>query len=353
MPMRNQSKMSQATETLRRDFQEMTDESQALPGFLRGALDPLRLKRNVKEARIAYLARMLKGAAAETGKNGAESARVQGAADVGVDLEQLTIPEWQRRGVEASSAAIPTSLDEVLVQAQTDFANAVGMEGKRLRLDILVPGLNEQIESRFPFDFTMLVDSTLRLAAALAPLRTVVLMDSPGAAAMAQAFYQKEYGGELYPHVTFKALSMQPSMRDKLNEADDAGEEKAQVYMVVRPKAVLGDQVLMAIENAISKNPNASWLLLNPLLEDAVDASTFGIRETDRRRSVLNEFEHVYSYRGLYKIARPALIPSERGAMLKRWGAPWKVFKLEKSGYTLMREFEDKPTRNDVSGLPW
>ena len=41
--------------------------------------------------------------------------------------------------------AIPTSLDEVLVQAQTDFANAVGMEGKRLRLDILVPGLNEQV----------------------------------------------------------------------------------------------------------------------------------------------------------------------------------------------------------------
>jgi len=47
--------------------------------------------------------------------------------------------------VEESSVAIPTSLDEVLVQAQADFANAVGMEGKRLRLDILVPGLNEQV----------------------------------------------------------------------------------------------------------------------------------------------------------------------------------------------------------------
>lgn len=61
MPNRNQSKTGEATETLRRDFQARTDESQALPGFLRGALDPLRLKRNVKEARIAYLARMLKG----------------------------------------------------------------------------------------------------------------------------------------------------------------------------------------------------------------------------------------------------------------------------------------------------
>jgi len=292
MPNRNQSKTSEATETLRRDFQARTDESQALPGFLRGALDPLRLKRNVKEARIAYLARMLKGAAAE---DGPESITTTGAAADGVTTsERLTIPEWQRREVEESSVAIPTSLDEVLVQAQTDFANAVGMEGKRLRLDILVPGLNEQIESRFPFDYTMLIECTLRLAAALAPLRTVVLMDSPGTAAMAQAFYEKEYGGQLCPHVTFQALSKQQSMRDKLNSADDAGEDDAQVYIVVRPKAVRGDQVLMTIENAMSKNPDASWVLLNPLLEDS---ETFGIRETDRQRSVLGEFEQVYSYR--------------------------------------------------------
>ena len=32
-------------------------------------------------------------------------------------------------------------------------------------------------------------------------------------------------------------------MRDKLNDSDDAGEDYAQVYIVVRPKAVRGDQV--------------------------------------------------------------------------------------------------------------
>ena len=32
-------------------------------------------------------------------------------------------------------------------------------------------------------------------------------------------------------------------MRDKLNDSDDAGEDHAQVYIVVRPKAVRGDQV--------------------------------------------------------------------------------------------------------------
>ena len=61
MPRRNESKMSEATETLRRDFKAQMAESQALPGFLRGAMDPLRLKRNVKESRVAYLSRMFQG----------------------------------------------------------------------------------------------------------------------------------------------------------------------------------------------------------------------------------------------------------------------------------------------------
>jgi hypothetical protein len=41
--------------------------------------------------------------------------------------------------------AVPTSLDEVLNQAQMDFVSAIAMDEKRLRLDILVPGLNEQV----------------------------------------------------------------------------------------------------------------------------------------------------------------------------------------------------------------
>lgn len=42
---------------------------------------------------------------------------------------------------------VPTSMDEVLIQAQTDFAAATALEAKRLRVDILVPGLNEQVSS--------------------------------------------------------------------------------------------------------------------------------------------------------------------------------------------------------------
>lgn len=46
-----------------------------------------------------------------------------------------------------------------------------------------------------------------------------------------KAFYQQEYGGELCPHVAFSALSRQRSMRDKLHEGDDAGEDDAQVCL--------------------------------------------------------------------------------------------------------------------------
>ena len=91
MPRRNASKMGEATETLRRDFKGQVAASQGMngnffdeilhkyymfmmtykessslsQGFLRGALDPLRLKRNVREARVSSLSRMLEGASAD------------------------------------------------------------------------------------------------------------------------------------------------------------------------------------------------------------------------------------------------------------------------------------------------
>ena len=57
--------------------------------------------------------------------------------------------------------------------------------------------------------------------------------------------------------------------------------------MVVRPKAVRGDQVLMTIEHAISKAPDATWVLINPLLEDSVDSYTFGPSPSPRPRLYL------------------------------------------------------------------
>ena len=55
-------------------------------------------------------------------------------------------------------------------------------------------------------------------------------MDAPGTAAMAKAYCTKEYGEDHCTHVTFGALSKQRSMRDKLNDSDDAGEDGAQVW---------------------------------------------------------------------------------------------------------------------------
>ena len=36
-------------------------------------------------------------------------------------------------------------------------------------------------------------------------------------------------------------------------------------------------QVLMTIEKAISRAPEATWVLVNPLLEDTIDSYTFGL----------------------------------------------------------------------------
>jgi len=47
---------------------------------------------------------------------------------------------------------------------------------------------------------------------------------------MAKAYCTKEYGEDHCTHVTFGALSKQRSMRDKLNDSDDAGEDGAQVW---------------------------------------------------------------------------------------------------------------------------
>jgi hypothetical protein len=48
---------------------------------------------------------------------------------------------------DGTQVDVPTSMDEVLIQAQTDFAAATALEARRLRVDILVPGLNEQVSS--------------------------------------------------------------------------------------------------------------------------------------------------------------------------------------------------------------
>jgi len=70
-----------------------------------------------------------------------------------------------------------------------------------------------------------------------------------------------------------------------------------------------------------------------------------------KRARGARQFESAYSFRGLFKISRPALIPSEKGALLHRFGQPWRVFGLTKLGYALLLEQEERPSRSDIGAV--
>ena len=118
----------------------------------------------------------------------AHFARLKQARERGVALfPRRRVSCAVRAGDAAGHAEVPTSLEQVLTQAEEDFAAAVAMAdfamavgtsaenrdetpSPRLRLDISVPGLDEQIEHATPFDSALLADVTLRLASAISPL---------------------------------------------------------------------------------------------------------------------------------------------------------------------------------------
>ncbi|KAJ1480199.1 hypothetical protein T484DRAFT_1957242 [Baffinella frigidus] len=301
-----------ATETLKREFSDVVSTSKALPGFLRGAMDRYSLKRVATETRGEH-----------------------------------SLGEW----------GVPTSTEEVMEQAKEDLVTAVASEEKRLRIDLLVPGQNEAIEDRFPFDEAELIALAFQLVEPLAPLRVCLMFDSAGTTATAAAFCQRTLGA-VPRHVTLESTSSTRVIRDKLrgDEASDVTQgvssgNAIDVYVVVRPKNNRGDSVILAVEQAVAKAPEAAWVLLNPLLEDQVDAYTFGIVEMGRRREFMKLFDTAYCFRGLFKIARPSLIPSEKGAVLRRFAQPWRVLKLNKEGYEMMLESESKPDRSDISAV--
>ena len=117
---RNASKMTAATETLRRSFTDQMRDSAAMPGFLRGALDPLRLKRNVQEARTAVLSRLFDGADAGS----VEDATARGTASIAPSVRNSPLPMSDGATATPAPADVPASLDHVLMQAQADFVAA-------------------------------------------------------------------------------------------------------------------------------------------------------------------------------------------------------------------------------------
>ena len=94
---------------------------------------------------------------------------------------------------------MPTSADHALLQAQASLISAIRGPpsaatgdggagcGKRLRVELMPPGLNRLIENSHAYSEPLLGFTSLALAEAMEGLTTTVIFPSAGTAAAAQA----------------------------------------------------------------------------------------------------------------------------------------------------------------------
>ncbi|CAM9359462.1 unnamed protein product [Chrysoparadoxa australica] len=93
----------------------------------------------------------------------------------------------------------------------------------------------------------------------------------------------------------------------------------------IAPRNSVGDPVVLQVEEIVDclSETGATFILVNPDLGEKV---ALGIIERDRRQNFLNSFEAAYFFRNIVTMQRPQLIPMERGALVKQWGQPWRVY---------------------------
>jgi len=253
------------------------------------------------------------------------------------------------------ASTIPMSPDEVVKQAQESLSSAVAAGVRKIRCDLLTPGLNPILEDRFPFDEKQIFGIAFQLAETFPTLKTTMLFESQGTAASAQAYYQRQRGS-LPPNIRLGVTAGKQVIRDNIQAGQDvtpdvSADDPADIYFVVRPKNSRGDSVILAVEQAVEKVDGATWVLLNPMLDDAGDAA--GIGERDRQRAFLSQFESAYQFRGLFTIQRPSLVPRERGLILHTFGSTWATFRFNQGSYEKIKDFDSEPSRTQINSLRW
>ena len=257
-------------------------------------------------------------------------------------------------------AAVPTSAEVALLQAQASLLSAVRSGRRRLRVDLLAPGLNRLIENSHAYSEPLMGFAALHLAEAMQHLRVKVIFPSAGTAAGGEAAFRRALGRDLRSHVSVGAVSGAVT-RDAIAEGHDftarcvSAADPCDAYLVAAPANARGDAVVLAVEQAVEKMPDATWILFNPDLEDTILSYTFGISTSDACRKFVETFEHAYYYRGLFQIQRPSNRPVERGALLHHHDGPWVAHGLcpTAGGYEHLRTFKAAPTRAQLSNLPW
>ena len=247
-----------------------------------------------------------------------------------------------------------------MAQAQASVVAAVRAGEKRLRVEVLPPGLNKMIEGSHAYSEPLLGYVGLSLAAALRGLSVQTIFPSAGTAAGAASSYKRAMGSEVGAHVSLGGFSGAVT-RDLIAEGIDFTakcvdpSQPADVYLLVAPANSRGDAVALAVEQAVAKVPDACFVLLNPDLDDTILSYTFGITISDRVRKFVRQFDTCYYYRGTFQMIRPSNRPLERGCVLHHFGGAWVAHGLCEAagGFDELGRFDSQPSRQQLAGLSW
>jgi Domain of unknown function (DUF1995) len=218
----------------------------------------------------------------------------------------------------------------------------------RSKIHALVPGLIPGIEDAYPYNETLLYDLVLAIAIRLAEFRIkiVLLFKSAGTVAAATQYYRKS---DKFPDIpeTISLASFCP--RDGPRDGKPLIPPDA-LGIVVNPVNSRGDPVILDIASMVgSCATSCEWILFNP--DFTADRSALGVAEVSRRNAFLETFEDVFYLRNLFAVSRPSLEATERGAVMRVYPAPWKVFALDKltGSYCLISTHDMLPPRNRIA----
>jgi hypothetical protein len=268
--------------------------------------------------------------------------------------------------------AVPRSVGHAALQASVSIVRALEAGERMLRCDVLLPGLNSRIETACGLDERLLQLLSFEIARAFvnAEQSAMLLFDSAGSAAAAQAAWTQLYGRPPPASLAFRGLTNKPVTRDEVRGLNTIGggterrapwdfspavspDDPRDAYICVRPRNSRGDAVVLALMQAHAKMPDSAWVLINPELEDTALRSTFGIRETDKYMAFLKRFAQFYLARGMYLVRRPAMNVQERGHLGMRYAESWDALKRTKDGFALLAQFDAQPTSNEIDALRW
>lgn len=257
----------------------------------------------------------------------------------------------------------PTSLPAAVSQAEAALA---ARTPRRAAVNLLTPGLNPALEDTFPYSESTLCDAAALLALAAARSyptapHVALLFKSAGNAASARSYYTSP-GSPAPPDIASALAAGDVSIesfagRDAARPGSDVAAPcpPRAVVVIVNPVSARGDPVVADVRSLVEAGEAAAadiaptaHILLNPDFD--ADMSALGVRDRAARDALLASFDDAYYLRTLASIARPSLLATERGALLRAAPGRYGVFALDASGaYDLVKEFDERPNRNQVT----